>query len=442
MPEQLRPEPKDRGEAATFIPNSSFHIPNFQFSRTLNPTTRTLFPLPFMRYNESIPIIFTKRGLTMVNTERMKRTFTELVSLYAPSKGEREVCEYLKKKLKSLGASKIIEDNDGSVNGGNCGNLIAVWNGNAPGLPSIALTAHMDCVEHCKDIEPILDGGVFTSKGDTILGGDDKAGVTAILEGIALMKEMYIPHGKITVIFTVQEEIGLFGSKYIEEKYIQGIDFGYVLDADGPAGSLYNAGPSQYQLSFTLKGVAAHAGMAPEKGTNAIAMAAEAITHCPTGRIDEETTCNIGIITGGTATNIVPDACVVRAEARSRDTKKLEALVDTMVHAFEDAAKKFPEGSLSVNTEKSYDAFLVKESDPALKLFRKAAASMDKTMTVAKSGGGSDANWFTAKGFPAVLVGVGMTDFHTNRESLKEQDLYDAGLLVYKLIEEESHLGE
>ena len=168
----------------------------------------------------------------MVNTERMKRTFTELVSLYAPSKGEREVCEYLKKKLKSLGASKIIEDNDGSVNGGNCGNLIAVWNGNAPGLPSIALTAHMDCVEHCKDIEPILEGGVFTSKGDTILGGDDKAGVTAILEGIALMKEMYIPHGKITVIFTVQEEIGLFGSKYIEEKYIQGIDFGYVLDAE------------------------------------------------------------------------------------------------------------------------------------------------------------------------------------------------------------------
>lgn len=378
----------------------------------------------------------------MVNTERMKRTFTELVSLYAPSKGEREVCEYLKKKLKSLGASKIIEDNDGSVNGGNCGNLIAVWNGNAPSLPSIALTAHMDCVEHCKDIEPILEGGVFTSKGDTILGGDDKAGVTAILEGIALMKEMYIPHGKITVIFTVQEEIGLFGSKFIEEKYIQGIDFGYVLDADGPAGSLYNAGPSQYQLSFTLKGVAAHAGMAPEKGTNAIAMAAEAITHCPTGRIDEETTCNIGTITGGTATNIVPDACVVRAEARSRDPKKLEALVDTMVHAFEDAAKKFPEGSLSVNTEKSYDAFLVKESDPALKLFRKAAASMDKTMTVAKSGGGSDANWFTAKGFPAVLVGVGMTDFHTNRESLKEQDLYDAGLLVYKLIEEESHLGE
>lgn len=378
----------------------------------------------------------------MVNTERMKRTFTELVSLYAPSKGEREVCEYLKKKLKSLGASKIIEDNDGSVNGGNCGNLIAVWNGNAPGLPSIALTAHMDCVECCQGIEPVLEDSVFTSKGDTILGGDDKAGVTAILEGIALMKEMYIPHGKITVIFTVQEEIGLFGSKYIEEKYIQGIDFGYVLDADGPAGSLYNAGPSQYQLSFTLKGVAAHAGMAPEKGTNAIAMAAEAITHCPTGRIDEETTCNIGIITGGTATNIVPDACVVRAEARSRDPKKLEALVDTMVHAFEDAAKKFPEGSLSVNTEKSYDAFLVKESDPALKLFKKAAAAMDKTMTVAKSGGGSDANWFTAKGFPAVLVGVGMTDFHTSRESLKEQDLYDAGLLVYKLIEEESHLGE
>ena len=378
----------------------------------------------------------------MINKQRMKDTFTDLVKIYAPSKGERDVFEYLKKKLKALGASKVIEDNNGSVNGGNCGNLIAVFNGNAEGLPSIALTGHMDCVECCKGIEPVLEDGVFRSKGNTILGGDDKAGVTAILEGLALMKETYIPHGKITVIFTVQEEIGLFGSRYIEEKYIQGIDFGYVLDADGPAGSVYNAGPSEYKLNFICQGVAAHAGMAPEKGTNAIAMAAAGIAVCPTGRMDEETTCNIGTIQGGTARNIVPDYCEVVAEARSRNMEELEALVAQMETAFTEAAKKFPQGSLKIKKEKAYDAFLIEESDPALQLFARACQAMNVPMKVAKSGGGSDANWFGTKGFPAVLVGVGMTDFHTNKENLKEQDLYDAGMLVYQIIAEESHLGK
>ena len=378
----------------------------------------------------------------MINKQRMKDTFTDLVTIYAPSKGERDVLEYLKKKLKALGASKVIEDNNGSVNGGNCGNLIAVFNSNAEGLPSIALTGHMDCVKCCKGIEPVLEDGVFHSKGNTILGGDDKAGVTAILEGLSLMKETYIPHGKITVIFTVQEEIGLFGSRYIEEKYIQGIDFGYVLDADGPAGSVYNAGPSEYKLNFICQGVAAHAGMSPEKGTNAIAMAAAGIAACPTGRIDEETTCNIGTIQGGTARNIVPDYCEVVAEARSRNAEKLESLVAQMESAFTEAAKKFPQGSLKIQKEKAYDSFLIEETDPALQLFSRACQAMNVPMKVAKSGGGSDANWFGTKGFPAVLVGVGMTDFHTNKENLKEQDLYDAGMLVYQIIAEESHLGK
>ncbi len=377
----------------------------------------------------------------MVNEERMKKTFTDLVKMYAPSKGERDVAEYLKKELKKLGAAKIIEDNDGSVNGGNTGNLIARFNGNAPGLPSIAFTAHMDCVENCKGIEPVLKDGIFRSKGDTILGGDDKAGVTAILEGLHLMKEMYIPHGKITVIFTVQEEIGLFGSKNIEEKYINDVDFGYTLDADGPAGSLFNAGPSEYTIDFICKGVAAHAGMCPEKGTSAIRMAALGIAACPQGRIDFETTCNLGTIEGGTATNIVPDYCIIHGEARSRNEEKLEKVVSEMEEAFKKAVEGFPEGSLEIRKEKAYDAFTVKETDPCLKLFKGACDAAGFTMTVEASGGGSDANWFGTKGFPAVLVGVGMKDFHTNKENLALKDLCDAGELVYRIIEAESHFG-
>ena len=377
----------------------------------------------------------------MVNEERMKKTFTDLVKIYAPSKGEREVAEYLKKELKKLGAAKVIEDNNGSVNGGNTGNIIAKFNGNAPGLPSIAFTAHMDCVENCKGIEPVLEDGVFRSKGDTILGGDDKAGVTAILEGLHLMKEMYIPHGKITVIFTVQEEIGLYGSKYIEEKYINDIDFGYTLDADGPAGSLFNAGPSEYLIDVTCKGVAAHAGICPEKGTSAIRMAALGIAACPQGRIDFETTCNLGTIEGGTATNIVPDSCVVHGEARSRNEEKLEKVVAEMEKAFKKAAEGFPEGSLEFHKEKAYDAFNVKETDPCLRLFKGDCDAAGFKMSVAAAGGGSDANWFATKGFPAVLAGVGMKDFHTNKENLALKDLFEAGELVYRIIEAESHFG-
>lgn len=175
----------------------------------------------------------------MVNEKRMRETFEELVRIYAPSKGERDVCDLLKKKLKVLGAAEIIEDNHGSVEGGDSGNLIAVFPANAEGLPSVALTAHMDCVECCRGIDPVLEGGVYRSRSETILGSDDKAGVAAILEGLALMKENFIPHGKVMAIFTVQEEIGLVGSKNIEEKYLQDIDFGYTFDADGEAGHVF-----------------------------------------------------------------------------------------------------------------------------------------------------------------------------------------------------------
>lgn len=377
----------------------------------------------------------------MVNEERMKKVFTDLVRIYAPSKGEREVCDYLKKQLRALGASKITEDNNGTVEGGNSGNLIAVFNENMPGLPSVAFTAHMDCVECCKNIEPVLENGVFTSKGNTILGGDDKAGVAAILEGLHLMKETFIPHGKITVIFTVQEENGLIGSRNIEEQYIKDIDFGYTLDADGPAGTLINEGPSEYTLDFLCKGVAAHAGMCPEKGCNAISMAALGIAGCPTGRIDEETTCNIGTISGGMATNIVPEFCEVHCEARSRSEEKLENVVAQMENAFRKAAEQFPQGQLTIRKERCYHAFRIEETSPAIALFRSACAEAKFPVQISATGGGSDANWFGTKGFPAVLLGVGMTDFHTSKESLAEKDLYEAGELIYRIIEAESHFS-
>ncbi len=378
----------------------------------------------------------------MVNEKRMLGTFYDLVRIYAPSGGEREVCEYLKKKLRELGASRITEDHAGEKTGSACGNLIAFFNETMPGLPSVAFTAHMDCVETCRDIQPVLENGVIRSSGDTILGGDDKAGVAAILEGLALMKEGFLPHGKITVIFTVQEESGLGGSSHIDEELLRGIDFGYVLDCDGAPGTAIIQGPGQYKITCTMHGRAAHAGVAPEKGINAIAMMAKALSSMKLGRIDEETTCNVGCISGGKATNIVPDTCTAYAEARSLNHDKLMQIVKEMEMSFQNAEKKFPGGRAEIESREMYRSFSIAEDHPAVKLFKSAAGAAGFPVSVGPSGGGSDANWFSVKGFPALLLGVGMTDFHTSEESLKEQDLYHSGELVYRMIEALPHFQQ
>lgn len=376
----------------------------------------------------------------MINEERIRQTFCDLVRIYAPSKGEREVFAYLKKALRRLGA-RVSEDDAGEKTGGNCGNLIALFPANAEGLPSVAFTGHMDCVEVCRDIEPVLEDGVFRSKGNTILGGDDKAGVAAILEALAVMKETMIPHGKITVIFTVQEENGLNGSRCLSPEYTEGIDFGYVLDADGAAGTLINEGPGQYKVTCTMHGRAAHAGIEPEKGVNAIQMAAAAIAKIQSGRIDEETTCNIGVIEGGLATNIVPERCTVRAEARSRSPETLQAVVRKMADAFQSVEADFPGGRADVEVSELYQGFKLSEDHDAVRLFRQACGAKKFKVRLVATGGGSDANWFNKQAFPAALMGVGMTDFHTPNESLKEKDLYESAELVYALIEEQSHFS-
>ena len=376
----------------------------------------------------------------MINEERLHRTFCELVKIYAPSGGEKDVFEYLKRNLKRLGA-RISEDTAHVAAGGACGNLIAVFFANMEGLPGIAFTGHMDCVENCKDIEPVLDGGVYRSAGDTILGGDDKAGVAAILEALAVMKETMIPHGQITAIFTIHEEDGLGGSKNFDKKYAQGIDFGYVFDSDGAPGTAVIQGPFAYAIDCVMHGKAAHAGVCPEAGINAVKMAAYAVSKIQSGRIDAETTANIGIISGGIATNIVPDTCTIHAEARSLSKEKLARVVEDMVGHFKSAETEFPGGCAEVTATPVYFGFKVEETAPAVRLFRQACGARQIKPDLGTSNGGSDANWFNAGAFPALLCGCGMTGFHTNEESLLQKDLFDTAELVYSIIEESAHFS-
>ena len=245
----------------------------------------------------------------MINPDRLVNTFLDLVRIDSPSGQEAIIGRELQARLTALGLAAGIDEH---------GNVIARLDGD--GVNWLLLSAHMDTVGQDTGIQPIIRDGVISSDGTTILGGDDKSGVAAILETIAVLQEQRLSHPPLEVVITVGEEVGLLGAKLVDKSILRAKQ-GIVMDAGGPIGHIVISAPGQDSLQITVHGVAAHAGSEPEKGINAIRVAAEAIAAMPLGRIDFETTCNIGIIEGGTARNIVPDIVKITGEARSRDAR-------------------------------------------------------------------------------------------------------------------------
>ena len=258
--------------------------------------------------------------MTQVNKERMLAEFKEIVALPCHSLQERPVFELLKGKLEAIGFT-VEEDDAGEKLGGNCGNMWAFLPASAgvEGAVRVLLSAHMDGVEPCGGTTVIQKDGVLYSDGTTILGGDDKSGVEGILEGIRLLLEEGAPHGDIQILFTVCEEGGVNGSRCLDRSKLRA-DVGYALDGEGAPGEIVVGAPGQKKYKIDIIGRTAHGGLEPEKGINSIMIAAKALADVKRyGRIDEETTCNIGIIGGGKATNIVPDLVTIEGDARSRN---------------------------------------------------------------------------------------------------------------------------
>ena len=275
----------------------------------------------------------------MINKQRVLQEFYELVQIHCPSYNERAVADLLIKRLEALGGTVVEDHGAAKALGGNTGNLVASFKGTKAGAPAILMAAHMDCVNPCKDIKPRLENGVLKSDGTTILGGDDKGGVVAILETLRCLQEQKLPYGNLQVLFSVCEEQGVAGSKNLDKSLLKA-DFGFTLDSSGRPGKIVNAAPGQNKIFAKVHGKTAHGGVAPEKGINAIKKAAEILMGVPQGRIDEETTCNIGIIKGGTATNIVPDLVEIAMDCRSRNKEKLAKLTQQIVTAYEEGGKK------------------------------------------------------------------------------------------------------
>jgi len=367
----------------------------------------------------------------VINRERLLNEFLDLVRITSPTLAEREIAEVLKNKLQTLGL-KVIEDHAGEAIGGNCGNLIGTLSATLPDAPGLLLSAHMDCVKPCQAVSPVVKGDMICSSGDTVLGGDDKAGLASILEALRIIQEQRIPHGEILVVFTIAEEEGLLGAKNIDRSLLHA-DFGYVLDSSGSPGKIIVQAPGENNLLFKIFGRSAHAGIAPEDGLNAIILAAQALSQVPDGRINEKTTANIGMISGGLATNIVPEAVEINAETRSLNQTELQSLTNEIVNTIGRVVKEHG-GRFEVTIQKLYDPYVLSENLPIITVAKTAVKTLGLQLELKATGGGSDANYFNAYGIPCAVLGIGTQKVHTTEEFIKIDDLYKTAELVVELI--------
>jgi len=367
----------------------------------------------------------------MIKKERLKKGFLSLVKINSTSLKEGRIVKYLNSELKRLGLKTRI-DNAGAKIGGVSGNLIGFLKGNVKNRDIILLNAHVDTVSSSVNIKPKISRGVIRSDGRTILGADDKAGVAAILEVLRVLKERKIPHGDIQVIFTVAEEIGLLGAKALSRRLLKA-DFGFSIDG-GDVPIVLNKAPSQDNISATVIGKAAHAGVHPEKGINSIKVTSHAIAAMKLGRIDKETTANIGIIKGGQATNIIPEEVEIKGEARSHSLRKLKAQVKHMKTKLKKACRKY-KAKLKIKVSPAYRSFNVSRRHRVLKIAVNAARSLGIKPKIKSTGGGSDANIFNRLGISTIILGVGASGVHTNRERIRIDDMVKGARVILEAIE-------
>ena len=368
-----------------------------------------------------------------VNKERMLAEFKEVVAVPCHTLQERPVFELLRVKLEALGF--IVEEDDaGEKLGGNCGNLWAFLPGNKEGATSVLFSAHMDGVEPCGGTTVVQKDGYLYSDGTTILGGDDKSGVVGIIEGVRMIVEENAEHGDIQILFTIAEEGGVNGSRCMDRSKLKA-EVAYALDGEGAPGEVVIGAPGQYKWKISVHGKTAHGGVEPEKGINAIMIAAKALAEVERyGRIDEETTCNVGIIGGGVATNVVPDLVVIEGDVRSRNNDKLEAVREELVSTICNAVEKFG-GKVTAEVEHKYSGFFIDTNSTVVKLAERACELYDLPLDITQTGGGSDANFFNAYGVPCVILGTGMKNVHTVEEFIKEENLYNSALMVYGILQ-------
>jgi tripeptide aminopeptidase len=374
----------------------------------------------------------------VMNHERMIEYFMDLARIDSLSRREGAIARRLTADLEALSAKVRIDDTGVRI-GGEIGNVIASIPGTAPG-PWLLLSAHMDTVVPGEGVVPVRKSDRITSDGRTILGGDDKSGLAIIMEVLRTLAERRIMHGGIEVVFTVCEEMGLMGAKHLDADALTARD-GLVLDSEN-ANFLFTKGPAADKIEFTVTGLEAHSGIAPERGISAIKVMSEAIAAMRLGRIDDETTANLGVMRAGAATNIIPKEATVAGEARSLDEAKLDAQTAHMRRCVHEAAERHSvnvdgvthRASVAARIERDFPRLDVPNDAPIVRAVLAAAGAVGWSVRTRSTGGGCDANVFNHKGLRVANLGTGMRAIHTVNEYLLLDEFTRAGEVVLETV--------
>ena len=367
--------------------------------------------------------------------EKIISDFLEMVQADAISFDERKVADIVKGKLEELGCTDIYEDDAGSKIGGNTGNIFARLKGELPG--NIMFSAHMDRMPNGFGIKPVIENGIISTGGMTILAADDLGGVAAILDGVRRLKDSGKPHCTVEMLFTVSEEKGLLGSLHFDYSDVKST-IAYALDSPGHIGRILVSAPYSARISCEVFGKAAHAGSEPEKGISAAMGAARILASLKEGRLDEESTANFPIVrAGGDATNAVCDHALIKGEARSRNKQKLLDYLEYFEKHCNEEAAAF---GVTVKVESALGSpgFNVPKDSASVNLISKVFGKMGITPKPEPSGGGMDANRFNYNGLESVGLATGYFDNHTTNEHVVVEDLIRSGEMVYETVMEYS----
>jgi len=375
----------------------------------------------------------------MIQRDRLVQHLLDLIRIDSPSRKERKVALRLKNDLETMGAN-VVFDKAGEKINGSIGNLVAHFKGSGQKASPFLLSAHMDTVQPGEGIKPRIDEDTIRTDGTTVLGGDDKSGIAIVCEAIRSLQEENIPHGDLEVVFTICEEDGLQGAKNLDISLLKS-RFGLVFDSDA-AGILFTKAPASDRMEFTVHGLEAHAGMCPERGLNAIQIASEAIANMRLGRLDGDTTANIGVIQGGLAPNIVAKQVFIKAEARSHSNEKLSAQTKHMRKCLQDAVGRHSVvvdgithiSRLEEKVWRDYERIDIQDDSPIVQLVLNAAHNLGQNIETRKMGGGCDASALNQRGFQVANLGTGMHDIHTVNEWLDIPEMCRTASIVEEIL--------
>lgn len=356
----------------------------------------------------------------MINRDRLVKTFCDLVSIDSPSGEEDEIAAELMHRLEALGLNVTCD---------NYGNVIA----NDGRANPLMLSAHMDTVEPGRGIKPSVDGDRIVSDGNTILGGDCKAGISAIMEALESIKEDDTSHVSLEVVFTREEEVALVGARNLDLSKVTSKE-AIVFDGEGPVNQITSSSPTYIEFDVEITGRAAHAGVEPEKGLSSIHIAADLISRLPQGRLDHETTFNIGKIDGGSVRNAVPESTILRGEFRSMNLETLDDIRLQLADTLRQVREAYPEATIDDRQQDDFTAYTLSDNDPTLQKVKIALRSLGLEPEMKPSGGGTDGNIFRLNGISAIVVGMADHDMHTVREHVTIPDLVDAAHLCETLL--------